>query len=369
MLWFLSFKLIACCFIPIESPIIYYLGDASGFMGGPRQEMGPIFALWTLPGAFIAFTFMINRKNKTMNSWLQIFDICGTNAILSEHDFDEEMALKFRKRVNQTIKLFNFILYGSMMAAPPCFLWTYFNRWPQSYRYSIWTFIWSFTDTLWVYYNQNTMQSSLILFHQICYYITLRFQKFDKDIKKALKENNLNKVFILLKNHNEISELTFNCNKFWQTFVATTYVIQLPLALVTVHVSIFSSNLLPAIRVAYCFMTFTIVTYTTIMILSASHVERWVCFQLVLFRIIIHNLISYFKSRVSYNTLNSITQNKMPLFLSIKLSKTIQRIGGNGIGFTILDIYIISYRRYFNVSLYIYFIFYIINSYNKVRDT
>ncbi len=148
-LWFLSFKLIICCFLRVDSRFRFYLGDASGFMGGPRTELATIFALWTLPGALIASAFLINSKNKFMNRWLKIFEICESkNVNLSEHNFDEEMALKFHRRVHYTLIPLKLIVYGSMIASPPCFVWVYTTQWPKTYNNSIWTLVWSLITVL-----------------------------------------------------------------------------------------------------------------------------------------------------------------------------------------------------------------------------
>ncbi len=141
-LWFLSIKLIICCFLRVDSRFRFYLGDASSFMGGPRTELATIFALQTLPGALIASVFLINSKNKLMNRWLKVFEICESkNVDLSELNFDEEMALRFHRRVHHTIILLKFIIFGSMIASPPCFLWVYTTRWPKTYNYYIWTLV------------------------------------------------------------------------------------------------------------------------------------------------------------------------------------------------------------------------------------
>lgn len=367
-LWFLSFKLILCCFLRVDSRFRFYLGDASGFMGGPRTELATIFALWTLNGALIAFVFLINSKNKFMSKWLKIFEICESkNVDLSEHNFDEEMALKFHRRVHYTLILLRFIVYGSMIAAPPCFLWVYATRWPQTYNYSIWTLVWSLIAGLWIYRCQQTIQASLMLFHQICYYIKLKLQKLHEDFRRLSEEIDLNKLSTLLKDHNEICELIFECNKFWKIFISTNFGIVGPLILLSVHISIFSTNVLPVVRIAYFFMASTHILYATVTVLSASQVEHWVSFINSLHIVFYNHFLKisiYLKSYKSYNILNSIFQNGIPVSLSIKLSNSIQRIAERNIGFSVHDINTISYKKYFDVSFFLsnqsnhYFVFF-----------
>ena len=153
-LWFMTLKLFITCFIPIESKIRMYLGDAAGFMGGSRMELGISFVLWTLHGSLLSMAFYINRNNKTMNCWIKIYQICQNSTPFTEHNFDEEMAIKFRKRVNHTILIFKIIMCGSVTACLPAFGWTFVYRWPQSYRNSFLAYFWTLMTTLWVYYNQ-----------------------------------------------------------------------------------------------------------------------------------------------------------------------------------------------------------------------
>jgi hypothetical protein len=325
-------------------------------MGGPRTEVATVFALWTLTGALIASVFLINSKNNLMNRWLKIFENCESkNVDLSEHNFDEEMVLKFHRRVHYTIILLKFIVYGTAIAAPPCFLWVYTTRWPQTYNNSIWTLVWSIIAALWNYRCQQTVQACLMLFHQICYYIKLRLQKLHKDFRRLSEEIDLNKLSTLLKDHNEICELIFECNKFWKIFISTNFGLFGPLVLLSVHISIFSTNILLMVRMVYILMTSTTILYMTVTILSASQVEHWVSFinsLLILFYSYFLKISIYSKSYKSYNILNSIFQNEIPVSLSIKLSNSIQRIAKRNIGFSVHDINTISYKKYFDVSFF-----------------
>jgi hypothetical protein len=195
-----------------------------------------------------------------------------------------------------------------------------------------------------------------MLFHQICYYIKLRLQKLHIDFRRLTEEIGLNKLSTLLKDHNEICELIFECNKFWKIFISTTFGIVGPLILLTVHVSIFSTNVLPVVRIAYSFMTSAIILYATVAALSASQVEHWVSFinsLHILFYSDIFKISFYSKSYKSYNILNSIFQNGIPVSLSIKLSNSIQRIAKRNIGFSVHDINTISYKKYFDVSFFL----------------
>ena len=131
-----------------------YLGDAAGFMGGSRMELGISFVLWTLHGSLLSMAFYINRNNKTMNSWIKIYQICQNSTLFTEHNFDEEMAIKFRKRVNHTILIFKIIMCGSVTVCLPAFGWTFVYCWPQLYRNSFLAYFWTLITTLWVYYNQ-----------------------------------------------------------------------------------------------------------------------------------------------------------------------------------------------------------------------
>jgi hypothetical protein len=142
--------------------------------------------------------------------------------------------------------------------------------------------------------------ASLMLFHQICCYIKLRLQKLHKDFRRLTEEIDLNKLSTLLKDHNKICELIFECNKFWKIFVSTNFGIVGPLVLLTVHISIFSTNVLPVVRIAYSFMTSTIILYMTVTALSASQVEHWVSFI---------NSITYEFRHFTFNSMqtNSVT--------------------------------------------------------------
>ena len=77
-LWIFGIKFIICCFIKFESQLNYYLGDITGYFGGPRVYFGIIFACWTITGSTDILVFVLHQKDKFMLNWIRIYDACKT---------------------------------------------------------------------------------------------------------------------------------------------------------------------------------------------------------------------------------------------------------------------------------------------------
>ena len=285
ILWLFIIKLFYSCSLSNVDSLVYYLGDVSGFMGIPKIEMGLMMALWTLPGPIIISEFIKYKNTRRMQSWVRIYDMFNKNIIegfnhnsFSKNIIDNQIRRKFRKRILQTKSLFRFFVYGGVISGGGSIVWTLLNSWPQEFRQSFLAYLWSLVSLLWIYYNQKSIKSCLIIFNQICYYITLRFRKFDTNLNHLLlnwdkyNESNIKRLWALLQEHNSISDLTLNCNKFWSLFILTNTVIKVPLLLLAIHVTLFY-DIPNSGRMVAIFMTFSVFLYTTLIYYSAAQVE------------------------------------------------------------------------------------------------
>ena len=285
ILWLLTVKLFYSCYLKNDDPMVPILGDVSGYMGVPKLEMGLMMALWTLPGPLVIFEFIKYKNTKRMQSWVKIYDMFSSKLMegfshnpIQKTIIDNQIRRKFRNRIRQTKGLFWFFVLGAGTCGGGSMVFTLLARWPEEYRYSIWAYLWSFISVFWIYFNQKSIKSCLIIFNQICYYITLRFQRFDTNLNhlyynwNKYNETNHRRLLALLRDHDNITDLTLNCNKFWSLFIITNTSIKIPLLLLSIHVSIFYDISFLG-RFVALFMTASIFLYTTLIYYSASQVE------------------------------------------------------------------------------------------------
>ncbi len=112
--------------------------------------------------------------------------------------------------------------------------------WPQNYKFSFGslTFV---IMTIWTYYACVQFYGYNFAFHQICYYLTIRFKQCNKSLKKLLQDHEISSLNKILVEHNSICQLVSEYNTFWKIILFIDALMYSSLLCFTTYLGIFSS--------------------------------------------------------------------------------------------------------------------------------
>jgi hypothetical protein len=106
----------------------------------------------------------------------------------------------------------------SLLVVIPVYFWQFLTNWPKEYLipYGILSYL---IHVFWVWFNSPHAMSTIFIFHQICYYLKLRFVYVNELLENFSKLKNpinrSNELIDILHKHNQICETVAKYNKFW----------------------------------------------------------------------------------------------------------------------------------------------------------
>jgi hypothetical protein len=109
------------------------------------------------------------------------------------------------------------IIY-TLLLAIPVYFWQFLTYWPKEYLipYGIFSYL---IHLFWIWFNCPHIMSTIFIFHQICYYLKLRFVCVNELLENFSKLKNpinrSNELIDILHKHNQICETVAKYNKFW----------------------------------------------------------------------------------------------------------------------------------------------------------
>jgi hypothetical protein len=122
-------------------------------------------------------------------------------------------------------------------------------NWPQDY---FWNGISScFGSCLWIWCLIPHMISLMLVFHQMCYYLQLRFDSVNelfRNYSKSRKKKIILELNKILKKHNKICETVKKYNEFWSIPLLMDAILYTSMVLFISYISFFRP-MIPLLRV------------------------------------------------------------------------------------------------------------------------
>jgi hypothetical protein len=169
--------------------------------------------------------------------------------------------------------------YYVMISATLIFALKFLMKWPEKYLfpYGISSLL---IYVIWMWYNMPHAVGTLCIFHQMCYYLNLRFNSVNKSLERISLKNNYNKIRIeelnlILLEHNLICGTAKKYNDFWRIVLLSDALIHTFFVLVMIYLAFFSPNLL-WIRIFFSTLALMFMSCLISVIISAASVSTQV---------------------------------------------------------------------------------------------
>jgi hypothetical protein len=185
-----------------------------------------------------------------------------------------KMAEKYWHRVSLMKVLALFFVFYTMGLAMPVIVYYFWLNWPHDY---LWFGIYSYFEVcLWIWYLTPHTINLILVFHQMCYYLQLRFDSVNELLrnysisKRGKTIHDLNKI---LKKHNKICETVKKYNEFWAITLLLDAFLYTSMVLFISYLSFFT-QLIPFLRVFFgsftlifllclCFICYSAISVST----------------------------------------------------------------------------------------------------------
>ncbi len=152
--------------------------------------------------------------------------------------------------------------------------------WPPIYLFPFGIVCYSIT-MLWFHYFVVHFYGTIFIFHQICYYLMIRFEECNNSLKKLLKTRDKRSLNRILVEHNTICQLVVKYNSFW-SFPLLIDSITFPLIICFITYIGFFSSLVFWLKYSFAICTLFLIICFLIKFFSAafvtSQVRNRICF-------------------------------------------------------------------------------------------
>jgi hypothetical protein len=259
------------------------------------------------------------------------------------------MAEKYWHRLCLTKFIVNSSIWYTIISVFLVIGFLFLIKWPEKYLfpYGIQALL---SLLIWIWYMFPHSVGTLCIFHQMCYYLNLRFDSVNKSLENLLPNSNPNNINVRelklnLREHNLICVTVKKYNDFWRIVLLSDALIHTFFVLVMIYLTFFSPNHL-WIRIFFSTLALMFMSCLLFVIISAVSVstqvyisfENWNNLRKIVgfYHKNSYNLFSNsLKAHKSYALLNTIfiKANNIPFITRIQLQQYIGRIGGPKIGF------------------------------------
>jgi hypothetical protein len=170
-----------------------------------------------------------------------------------------------------------------LMSVTSIFALQFLMKWPEKYLFpyglsSLLTF------SIWIWYNMPHAVGTLCIFHQMCYYLNLRFNSVNKSLERISFKNNYNKIRVeelnlILREHNLICGTVKKYNDFWRIVLLSDALVHTFFVLLMIYLAFFSPNLL-WIRIFFSTLALMFISSSIFVMISAASVSTQVYISL-----------------------------------------------------------------------------------------
>ncbi|UXI20951.1 BLTX81 protein [Sarcoptes scabiei] len=318
-----------------------WLGEVESIR--PHRQMLMVSTIWSIYLVAVLRNF---RPNSHRNlSWLEPFRVLRGESMPKSFGLNKQMLLSW---YCYTLLLWRFYLgVGVVVFLTFSFqniFITYDHHWyddddndalPHSnnLKANVLRILWTIIQTFWLLLLCAHIYISSAYFNCLCYYFRIRYEKVNQDIgsliDRRLKANDrIALIQNILVEHNSLCLKVFEYNKFWASYLMSTYFLLVSVICFSTFQAFFTDNIV-SVRI-----------FMSLVAMIAG---------LIITRISMSAAVMSNKAHEPYGKLIRITFEKYPVELQIQLRMFIQRTSGPTIGFYCLDVFEITYTTYASI--------------------
>ncbi|KAI1300218.1 hypothetical protein HDE_03482 [Halotydeus destructor] len=338
MVWTILFayfcRTVACLFIN-NKRVLMYLGDISPYMGGPRiMYLVPVIG-WSFYALALNTLFTFNQR---ATDWVYPFGVLKgliTPAEAGLQDGDQLKKLVFR--VKLTAKAVDGMILPAAIFAGLLFMTIPFYKYENRRDAYLYGLPWGLIQSIWTYYCAGNICGIFGYFHDLCYYLSLRFKKLNGRInylslnRYEVAEMKMSKAIIKLVNeHNEISSDVKRFNVFWSKYAAINYFTFIPLECFIMYIAMFAD---------IDFMIW--MTFTSLAVNCGA----------ILGIVVLSGAMVAFQAHKCYTDTCSLALVPMGSTVKFKLLGLLFKLGSDKIGFGCLDLFIMTNETFYNMVI------------------
>jgi hypothetical protein len=190
------------------------------------------------------------------------------------------MAEKYWHRLCLTKFIVDLSVWYTIISVSLVIGFLFLIKWPEKYLfpYGIQAFL---SLLIWLWYILPHAIGMLCIFHQMCYYLNLRFDSVNKSLDRISLSNNYNKTRVeelnlILREHNLICVTVKKYNDFWSIVLLSDALIHTFFVLVMIYLTFFSPNPL-WLRIFFSTLAVIFMSCLLFVIISATSVSTQVC--------------------------------------------------------------------------------------------
>jgi hypothetical protein len=189
------------------------------------------------------------------------------------------MAEKYWYRLCLTKFIVDLSVWYTIISVSLVIGFLFLMKWPENYLvpHGIQAFL---SLLIWLWYILPNAIGLLCIFHQMCYYLNLRFDSVNKSLDRISLNSNYNKIRVeelnlILREHNLICVTVKKYNDFWRIVLLSDALIHTFFVLVMIYLTFFSPNLL-WIRIFFSTLALIFFSCLLFVIISAASVSTQV---------------------------------------------------------------------------------------------
>jgi hypothetical protein len=287
--WLMVLKWLYCLFMAEKHMNPVLIGDFVAYLPGKRIYYYLPLLFWTSIAATSA-TFFFMSRGKSELSWLKPFEVCKGKLKPEDIGLDSEGAAHFWQRVLITLWISKFMIRNIAFIALLVFTFIFGKLWPEEklFPYGL---VWALLSFIWVYYTIAIQFGVMAVFHQICYYLIVKFGKVNEIAKELESKENMDpktsyeKINSFMLDHNLICDEVRRYNKFWQFNMAFNFIVYVVIICFIINLILFAKLIL-IIRILLLISIFAFFGLFCITTFSAGAVANEVLtYYLLIFRL------------------------------------------------------------------------------------
>lgn len=321
------------------------MGDFTRFLEGNRVYVLTPILIWSLMDGISRTLCFISKKLE----WLGIFDALNGN---KKHKYlNDTLLILFCKRsilvfiIVKVILILAFVIISAIQFVP-------LSRSDPRTKQFAFLLGWGIIRIIAAGFLLHSFLTLTCYGYLTFYYFQLRFSTISDEAENLARiEGHCIRIGVFQKlneRFNIICSHLYVANQFWKHILTCFYFGCTAFSCFIIY-QISFSELSAMMYTSYtAILTFNFVCQM-IMFVSAASVAAQVNNQslLAVVRLIICFLL--FQSRKIYRFLNKMSLNELPFEIKYKLMETIERVGGEPIGFTCSDLFIVTWTTFAEV--------------------
>ncbi|KAI1301473.1 hypothetical protein HDE_02936 [Halotydeus destructor] len=324
LLWFFALRSFVLMFISDRS-IQLMLGDPTGYWNDYRMYYLMPMLYYALQSAITSTIFLVKEEDL---AWLVPFVSLKQMQQQGGHQRPAEEHYSPKNhmtRLNVAIGV-NLGLVAMVTASIGLLYYNTTSRNMDTSGFYLWM-PWLVLHVLWYFYMAGITMFSMTYFNVICLMLSRRFSQVCKEIE-ALAESEPgapgsknNALTQLYYEHNEVCELVDESNTFWQSYIFFTYMTYIPCNCYALYNLFFADfdDLLGTV-------TWTTFLHTIFLIgvisISAADVSA--------------------EAHAPYTALHTLSLLQLPIDLEVNMSTFLHRVRGPTIGYSCLDLFVVT---------------------------